>query len=184
MVARLPRAPELWHALQRSPEADMRGIALVIISVAVLQLVICVGQEPPKQEPTQRSAERLTKTEDFAAEMKHLRNTWIQEFNAKNAKAVAALYAPEAVLMRWDGTVHGYDSILAEFERSASGNAGNYVVHPLHMERSGDLGYETGAYNVTLRDRVSEGNYLMVVKRIKGQWKIVAHATVSNPRTP
>ena len=85
--------------------------------------------------------------------------------------------------MRWDGTVHGYDSILAEFERSATGNAHNYVVHPLHVEHSGDLGYETGAYNVTLRDRVSEGNYLLVLKKIKGEWKIVAHATVSNPKT-
>jgi ketosteroid isomerase-like protein len=115
---------------------------------------------------------------------KKIRNTWVQEFNARNARGVAALYAPDAVLMRWDGSVHSYDSILAEFERSANGNAHNYVVHPLHFEHSGDLGYETGAYNVTLRDRVSEGNYLVVVKKINGEWKIVAHATVPNPRTP
>lgn len=123
-------------------------------------------------------------SDNFSAAMKHIRETWVQEFNAHNAKAVARLYAPDAVLMRWDGTVHGYDSILAEFERSASGNANGYVVHPLREEHSGDLGYEIGAYNVNLRDRVSEGNYLIVVKRIKGEWKIVAHATTSNPRTP
>jgi ketosteroid isomerase-like protein len=146
----------------------------------VVQVGISVAQNSAKEE----AAERSSTSENFSAVMKHLRETWVQEFNAHNAKAVAALYAPEAVLMRWDGTVHGYDSILAEFERSASGNASNYVVHPLHEERSGNLGYETGAYNVTLRDRVSEGNYLMVVKKIKGEWKIVAHATVPNPRTP
>ena len=134
---------------------------------------LAIAQNQPATQTSPNPGSR--KTENFAAEMKRLRDTWVQEFNARNAKGVAALYAPDAVLMRWDGTVHGYDSILAEFERSATGNAHNYVVHPLHVEHSGELGYETGAYNVTLRDRVSEGNYLLVVKKIKGEWKIPRH---------
>src|SRR2546422_8575427 len=87
-------------------------------------------------------------TEDFAAEMQKLRGTWVQEFNAGHADKVAAFYAPEAVLMRWDGSVHGYDSILAEMQRSVNAGAHDYVVHSLHVERSGDVGYDTGAYNV------------------------------------
>ncbi len=114
--------------------------------------------------------------------MRKLRDTWVQEFNAGHADKVAAFYAQDAVLMRWDGTVHGYDSILAEMQRSVTGGAHDYVVHSLHVERSGDMGYDTGAYNVTLRDRVVEGNYVVVVKRMKGEWKIVAHASVPNPR--
>ena len=106
----------------------------------------------------------------------------MNEFNAGHADKVAAFYASDAVLMRWDGTVHGYDSILAEMQRSITGGAHAYVVHSLHTERSGDMAYDTGAYNVTLRDRVVEGNYVIVVKRIKGEWKIVAHASVPNPR--
>jgi ketosteroid isomerase-like protein len=149
------------------------------VTILLILLGTAVAQARPKA-----ASSAPPKSDDFLAVLKKIRDTWVQEFNARNAKGVAALYAPEAVLMRWDGSVHGYDSILAEFERSASGNAHNYVVHPLHFEYSGDLGYEIGAYNVTLRDRVSEGNYLMVVKRISGQWKIVAHATVPNPRTP
>lgn len=162
-----------------------RTLSLVLMTSAVL-LATCAAQESQQNEESQHkgTAERSTNSDNFSAAMKHIRETWVQEFNARNAKAVARLYASDAVLMRWDGTVHGYDSILAEFERSASGNANNYIVHPLREEHSGDLGYETGAYNVTLRDRVSEGNYLMVVQRIKGEWKIVVHATVSNPRTP
>jgi hypothetical protein len=58
------------------------------------------------------------------------------------------------------------------------------VLNSLHCERSGDLGYDTGAYNVTLRDRVVEGNYLVVVKNLNGQWLIVAHSSVPNPATP
>ena len=115
--------------------------------------------------------------------MQKLRETWVNEFNAGHAHKVAAFYAQDAVLMRWDGTVHGYDSILAEMQRSVTGGAHGYVVHSLRTERSGDMGYDTGAYNVTLRGRVVEGNYVIVVKRIKGQWKIVAHASVPNPRS-
>ncbi len=120
----------------------------------------------------------------FAAEMEKLRDTWVQEYNAGHADQVAALYAPDAVLMRFDGSVHGRDSILAEFQRSIRGGAHGYSVNSLHSERSGDLGYDTGAYNVTLRDRVVEGNYLVVVKNMNGQWLIVAHSSVPNPATP
>jgi ketosteroid isomerase-like protein len=120
--------------------------------------------------------------EEFAAEMQRMRDSWVQEFNAGHADKVAAFYGPEAVLMRWDGSVHGYDSILAEMQRSISAGTHDYVVHSLHTEHSGDLGYDTGAYNVTLRDRVVEGNYVLVVKRIAGQWKIIAHASVANPQ--
>jgi len=120
----------------------------------------------------------------FVAAMQKLQDTWVTEFNAGHADKVAALYAPDAVLMRWDGTVHGRDSILAEFERSAAAGTGNYVVHSLRLERSGNLGYQTGAYNVTIRGRIVEGNYLVVVKNMAGEWKIVAHASVANPATP
>ena len=138
-----------------------------------------IGQERPAD--TSQTKRGKSNTEAFAAEMQKLRDTWVQEFNAGHADKVAAFYAPEAVLMRWDGSVHGYDSILAEMQRSVNGGAHDYVVHSLHVERSGDVGYDTGAYNVTLRNRVVEGNYLVVVKRIDGRWKIVAHASVANP---
>jgi ketosteroid isomerase-like protein len=130
----------------------------------------------------QNGPEQPKQGDDFATEIQHRRDTWMQEFNAGHADKVAAFYAPEAVLMRWDGTVHGHDSILAEIERSIIGGAHNYVVHSLRVDHSGDLGYDTGAYNVTLRDRLVEGNYVIVVRRMKGRWLIVAHSSVPNPR--
>src|SRR5262249_9223739 len=136
----------------------------------ILSLML-FAQTPPK------------KTDDFNAQMTQIRETWVREFNAGHAEQVAKFYAPDALLMRWDGSVHGYDSILAEFQRSISGGAHAYLVHSPRPERSGDLAYDTGAYNVTLRTRVVEGNYLVVAKRINGQWKIVAHSSVANPQT-
>jgi ketosteroid isomerase-like protein len=125
---------------------------------------------------------KATKSEDFATAIKRIRDTWVQEFNAGHADKIAALYAPEAVLMRRNGSLHNRESIQAEWQRSLTLEARNYVVHSLHSEASGDLGYDTGIYNEDLPRHEAEGNYLIVIKRIEGEWKIVAHAAIPNPR--
>jgi ketosteroid isomerase-like protein len=159
---------------------DPRKTAFMVLMVLLLLPSAAVTQS---QSPTRSSTKHATeKPEDFAAVMQKIRDTWVEEFNAGHADKVAALYAQEAVLMRRNGSVHNRDSILAELQRSITAEAHNYTVHSLHAERSGDLGYDTGIYNENFPHHVAEGNYLMVVKRIKGEWKIVAHAAVPNPR--
>ena len=154
-----------------------RYLRLVML-VIVLGTTVLLGQAPEKAA----TSGELTRTEDFTTAMKKLRDTWVQEFNAGHADRVADLYAPEAVLMRRNGSVHNRDSILAELKRSILVQARNYTLESLHAEHSGDLGYDTGIFNENFPHHVAEGNYLMVVKRIKGEWKIVAHAAIPNPR--
>jgi ketosteroid isomerase-like protein len=150
----------------------------LVMLVMMLGTALVMGQAPAKHAARGES----TTTGDFATAMKKLRDTWVQEFNAGHADKVAALYAQEAVLMRRNGSVHNRDSILAELQRSITAEAHNYTLDSLQAERVGDLGYDTGIYNEDFPHHVAEGNYLMVVKRIKGEWKIVAHAAIPNPR--
>jgi len=158
----------------------MRRTSSLLLAILLLTLSTTVvgGQTPAK--PTTSGAP--ARTEDFATAIKKLRDTWVQEFNAGHADKVVDLYAPEAVLMRRNGSVHNRDSILAELQRSVTAGARNYTLDSLHAEHSGDLGYDTGIFNENLPHHVTEGNYLMVVKKIKGEWKIVAHAAIPNPR--
>jgi ketosteroid isomerase-like protein len=151
-------------------------LALLVI---VLSAVLAWSQSPAKP---QTAAHAGRKAEDFASAIQRIRETWVREFNSGHADSVAALYAQEAVLMRRNGSVHSRDSIQAELQRSISREAQNYVVKSLHAESSGDLGYDTGIYNEDFHSHEAEGNYLMVIKRINGEWKIVAHAAVPNPR--
>lgn len=151
---------------------------LRVMLVIVLAATVVLGQAPGKRATTERGG----KTEDFAIAIKRLRDIWVQEFNAGHADKVADLYAPEAVLMRRNGSVHSRDSIQAELQSSITNEAHNYVVQSLHSESTGDLGYDTGIYNEDFPHHLAEGNYLIVVKRIEGEWKIVAHAAVPNPR--
>jgi len=150
----------------------------LLMLVMVLGTAVVLGQSAEKPATSRES----TSTEDFATAIKKIRDTWVQEFNAGHADKVADLYAPEAVLMRRNGSVHNRDSILAELKRSILVQARNYTLESLHAEHSGHLGYDTGIYNEDFPHHVAEGNYLMVVKKIKGEWKIVAHAAVPNPR--
>ena len=151
---------------------------LFAILIILLGTTAVFGQAPAKPATSGNSI----RTEDFATAMKKIRDTWVQEFNAGHADKVAALYAEEAVLMRRNGSVHNRDSIVAELQRSISAHAHGYTLDSLHAEHSGDLGYDTGIYNENLPHHIAEGNYLIVVKKIKGEWKIVAHAAIPNPR--
>jgi ketosteroid isomerase-like protein len=146
--------------------------------VIVLAAVAAWSQASTKPQ----TAPAGRKREDFATAIQRIRQTWVQEFNAGHADKVTALYAQEAVLMRRNGSVHNRDSIQAELQRSITREAHNYTVESLHAEATGDLGYDTGIYNEDFHSHEAEGNYLMVIKRINGEWKIVAHAAVPNPR--
>jgi ketosteroid isomerase-like protein len=152
-----------------------------LVLFSLLATTVVLGQVPARNS-TSGEATKNTKKEDFAAAIKRIRETWVQEFNAGHADKIAALYATEAVLMRGNGSLHNRESIQAEWQRSITIEARNYVVESLHSEGSGDIGYDTGMYNVDLPRHLAEGNYLIVIKRIEGEWKIVAHAAIPNPR--
>jgi ketosteroid isomerase-like protein len=152
-----------------------------LILFSLLATTVVLGQVPATHA-TSGEATKTIKKEDFAAAIKRIRETWVQEFNAGHADKIAALYAPEAVLMRGNGSLHNRESIQAEWQRSITIEARNYVVESLHSEGSGDIGYDTGMYNVDLPRHLAEGNYLIVIQRIEGEWKIVAHAAIPNPR--
>jgi ketosteroid isomerase-like protein len=160
-------------------EAKMHGspYSRLLTLAAVLSLTMVMAKTAARPVTNPRSP----KADDFDTAIKQLRDTWVREFNAGHADKVADLYAQEAVLMRRNGSVHNRDSILSELKRSIAARANNYTVQSLHSEHSGDLGYDTGVYNENLPHRLAEGNYLIVVKKIDGDWKIMAHAVVPNP---
>src|SRR5689334_16498557 len=110
-----------------------------VLLVMLLLGCVCLAQDEKEKRTAKPST--VQKDQEFDAQMKQLEDAWVNEFNAGHADKVAQLYADDAVLMRWDGSVHGRDSILAEFQRSIAGGTHGYIVHSLHRERSGDLAY-------------------------------------------
>jgi uncharacterized protein (TIGR02246 family) len=101
---------------------------------------------------------------------------WEKAFNAGDAKAVAALYAEDALLLPPGAPgARGRAAILAFFikdiaEAKAAGVA--FVVNPkTDVGVSGDVGWESGTYTATVKGAVVEsGKFLSVSRKKNGKW--------------
>ena len=141
------------------------GIGLIVGTVAI---AISIGAQT-KTDPT---LDKLNKELTAA-------------FNAGDAAKVASFYADDALLMPQDAAmVKGRENIEAhyrgEFERIAT----SIQVRTIESGTSGNVGFEAGTATITMKKSDSpaatpnvtpgsvSGKYLMILKRVGGDWKI------------
>ena len=102
--------------------------------------------------------------------------SWEKAYNGGDAKAVTALYAENALLLPPGAPgVSGRAAILAYFTKDIAGSkvAGAvFVVNPkTDVGVSGDMGWESGTYKVTVKGAVVEtGKFLSVSRKMDGKW--------------
>jgi uncharacterized protein (TIGR02246 family) len=102
--------------------------------------------------------------------------SWEKAYNGGDAKAVAALYAEDALLLPPGASgVSGRAAILAFFTKDIAGSAAAgavFVVDPkTDVGVSGNMGWESGKYNVTAKGAVVEtGKFLSVSSKKDGKW--------------
>jgi ketosteroid isomerase-like protein len=84
----------------------------------------------------------------------------------------------------------GRDAVAALYRQFFSGGMKEIRGTPSHVEMatSGDLAYETGVNRIVLRtpngDALDVGKYLLVWKRIDGQWYASAISVTSDAAAP
>jgi len=140
----------------------------VLLFVVVLALSACSGAEDAMQTEVSASKMELSQmNRDFAAAL-----------NAKDAKAAAALYAEDAVLIPpGEALVRGREAI-EEYWRGAieSGGVRDVSVETMDAHSSGSLGYETGSFVLTVNGPDGEavtdrGRYIELLRReADGRW--------------
>ena len=102
--------------------------------------------------------------------------SWEKAYNGGDAKAVAALYAEDALLLPPGASgVSGRPAILAFFSKDIAGSAAGgavFVVDPkTDVGVSGNMGWESGKYKVTVKGAVVEtGKFLSVSRKKDGKW--------------
>lgn len=143
----------------------MRTILLFIVA---LTLGACSAEEDAMHsEGSASKAELGQMNRDFASAL-----------NAKDAKAAAALYAEDAVLIPpGEPLVRGREAI-EEYWRGAieSGGVRNVSVETMDALSSGSLGYETGSFVLTANGPDGEavtdrGRYIELLRREPdGRW--------------
>ena len=101
---------------------------------------------------------------------------WVKAYNGGDAKAVAALYAEDALLLPPGAPgVKGRSAIMAFFAKDIAGSkaaGAMFAVDPkTDVGVAGDTGWESGTYTVTVKGAtVESGKFLSVSRKKDGKW--------------
>jgi len=115
---------------------------------------------------------------DDEGQIKAKEKAWHEAFNAGDAKALVALYAPDAMMLPPNAEpVKGRKSIEEFWAGSMEGVKGKLKIQEvgvLEVLVQGDLAYSLGRFTILDVDGkvVDRGKYVAIWKRADGQWRI------------
>lgn len=122
-----------------------------------------------------------------AKAVRRIATQWRDHYNNGDAAAVASLYAENADYLTQHfitGIIHGRAAIQAYVQRGIDAHYHIDSIRIISMACSGDIAYTVGRYESTNAGQKAMGVNLVVVRKIKGRWLIVAHeAAVPDPAT-
>ena len=94
-----------------------------------------------------------------------------------------ALYAEDATLVSDGGTFRGRNEIR-NWVKSGLDQGSTLVIEPSVERSSGTLAYGTGRTRRLVGSVVHLGEYLIVMEKIGGEWKIARHFSLSTGESP
>ena len=113
--------------------------------------------------------------------------SWVKAYNGGDAKAVAALYAEDALLLPPGAPgVNGRAAILAFFTKDIAGSKAAGAVFVVDLKTdvgvSGNMAWESGNYKVTANGAVVEnGKFLSVSRKKGGKWLYIRDTWNADP---
>ena len=121
--------------------------------------------------------------------------SWEKAYNGGDAKAVATLYAEDALVLPPGAPgVSGRAAILEFFTKDVAGSKAAGAVIALNPKTdvgvSGNMGWESGTYKVTVKGAIVEtGKFLSVSRKKDGKWLYIrdtwnADAPPAPPASP
>jgi uncharacterized protein (TIGR02246 family) len=114
--------------------------------------------------------------------------SWEKAYNAADANAVTALYADDAALLPPGAPIaRGHSEILVYYTKDIAESKAAGVVIALNRKTdvgaSGELGWESGIYEATVKGAVVEtGKFLAVSRKKDGKWQFIRDTW--NPDAP
>jgi ketosteroid isomerase-like protein len=107
-----------------------------------------------------------------------VRHEFLRAYNAKDVDAAVALYSEDATLVSDGGTFRGRNEIR-QWVKSGLDQGNTLEVEPIVERSSGTLAYGTGRTRRRVGSVIHLGEYLIVMEKIGGEWKIVQHFSLS-----
>ena len=112
-----------------------------------------------------------------------VRQEFLRAYNAKDVDGVVVLYAEDATLVSDGGTFRGRDEIR-NWVKSGIDQGSRLEIEPVVEKSSGILAYGTGRTRRRVGSVIHLGQYLIVMEKISGEWKIIQHFSLSAGEAP
>ncbi len=157
-----------------------------VLSMLLLGTSLAISQTKPSNSSGGTVADTGCSAADEKA-LRHVSEVWRDGYNSGNAAQVAALYAPGAYYLTQHfvtGIVHPRERIQAYVQRGIDARYHLDAIEIVELACSGNLAYTVGRYESTNGGQKAMGVNIVVLKKIEGQWLIVAHeSAVPDPAT-
>jgi len=112
-----------------------------------------------------------------------MRQEFLRAYNARDMDALVALYAEDATVVSDGGTFRGRDEIRQWVKSGLDQGSRLEAIEPMVEKTSGTLAYGTGRTRRLVGPVIHLGQYLIVMEKIGGEWKIVQHFSLSAGET-
>ena len=159
---------------------------ILFFSVALICAVARSQERPANARPVAVAQNGCTNAADVNA-IRRIPVLWKNNYNNGNAAGVASLYTENADYLTQhfiSGIVHGRAAIQAYVQLGVDARYHIDSIQILSMGCSGNIAYTVGRYEATNGRQKAMGVNLVVLRKIKTRWLIVAHeAAVPDPST-
>lgn len=145
-----------------------RTIVAVLCATATLPALVARGWPDGQSDAVRSTDQALLKVAE----------EWRAAYNAKDAAAVAALYALDAYYVSAHVVAHGREEIQAYFQRGIDAGGHIDTIRILSSGQSGDLAYWVGTYEATNAGQSVRGRNVVALRKVRDRWLMVAHETV------
>ena len=154
---------------------------LLLLSVTALLLPACQAREKPANDGTEVNSAAAV---DAAGDEQAIRaqvDHWLQLVKAKDAAQIAALYAEDGTVMPPNAPIGKGRAAIQETWASMMRIPGfDLTINPeqIVISSSGDMALDRGTYTLTVAPagttQTDTGKYVVVWRKIGGDWKAVA----------
>ena len=154
---------------------------LLLLSVTALLLPACQAREKPADNGVEvNSAAAVDTAGDEQAIRTHVAN-WLQLVKAKNASGIAKMYAEDGAVMPPNAPIGKGPAAIQQAWASMMRTPGfdlTFNPEQIVISSSGDMALDRGTYTLTVAPagttQTDTGKYVVVWRKIGGDWKAVA----------
>ena len=155
--------------------------SLFLLSVAALLLPACQPGAKSGNNVAQANSGAAVDTQADEQAIRGQVDHWLQLVKAKDAAAIAGLYAEDGAVMPPNGPIGKGPSAIQKTWASMMQTPGfdlSFVPEQIIVSSSGDMALDRGTYKLAVapngKAMTDTGKYVVVWRKIGGEWKAAA----------